>query len=127
LILLETGVVVLQKTKYLGHIYYYELQKVLDGIQELMKNLWSIIDNPNIVVKEKMKAIKLVLYCYNMRFSLIDCEPLVNDFFNREEKVKSDTDANKLSEEEITRQERALEYHLKNGKHKKKFGKSEIY
>jgi predicted transcriptional regulator len=108
------------KTKYLGHIYYYELQNGLDGIQELMKNLWLIIDNPNIGVKEKMKAIKLVLYCYNMRFSLIDCEPLVNDFFNREKKVKSDTEANKLREEEITRQEkaleRALEDHLKNEK-----------
>jgi len=55
-----------------------------------------------------------------MRFSLIDCEPLVSDFFNREKKVKSDTEANKLREEEITRREksleRALEDHLKDEK-----------
>ena len=38
----------------------YELQNGLDGIQELMKNLWLIIDNPKIGVKEKMKATKLV-------------------------------------------------------------------
>lgn len=75
------------KTKHLGYLYYYELGNGLDGIQELMKNLWSIIiDNPKIRVKEKMKGIKLVLYCYNMRFSLIDSEPLVNDFFTREKK-----------------------------------------
>jgi predicted transcriptional regulator len=100
------------KTKVLGHLYYYELQNGLDGIQELLKSLWLIIDNPKIEVKEKMKAIKLVLYCYNMRFSLIDSEPLVNDFFNREKKVKSDTEANKLREEEIARREKALEAYL---------------
>ena len=74
------------KTKHLGYLYYYELQNGLDGIQELMKSLWLVIDNPKIGVKEKMKAIKLILHCYNMRFSLIDSEPLVNDFFNREKK-----------------------------------------
>jgi hypothetical protein len=58
----------------------------LDGIGELMKNLWLIIDNQKIEVKEKLKAIKLMLYCYNMQFSLIDCEPLIKDFFNCEEK-----------------------------------------
>jgi hypothetical protein len=36
------------KTKYLGHIYYYERQNSLDGVGELMKNLWLIIDNPKI-------------------------------------------------------------------------------
>jgi hypothetical protein len=108
------------KIKDVGHLYYYELQNGLDGIQELMKNLWLIIDNPKIGVKEKMKAIKLMLYCYNMRYALINCEPLLNDFFKREEKVKSDTEAITQTEEEITRKEkaleRALEDHLKNGK-----------
>ena len=108
------------KTKDIAYRYYHEQQNGLDGVQELIKNLWSIIDNPKIEVKEKMKAIKLMLYCYNMRYSLINCEPLVNYFFNHEKKVKSDTEANKLREEEIIRKEkaleRALEDHLKNGK-----------
>jgi hypothetical protein len=52
----------------------------LDGVGELMKNLWMIIDNPKIGVKEKMKATKLLPYCYNMRFGLIDAKPRVNDF-----------------------------------------------
>ena len=85
-----------------------------------MKNLWAIIDNPKIGVKEKMNAIKLMLYCYNMRYSLIDCEPFVNDFFNRAKKVKGDEEANKLREEEISRKEKtlekALEHYLKNEK-----------
>jgi hypothetical protein len=45
-----------------------------------------IIDNQKIEAKEKMKVIKLILYCYNMRFGLIDAGPLVNDFFNHEKK-----------------------------------------
>jgi hypothetical protein len=64
-----------------------------------MKNLWLIIDNnPKIEVKEKMKGIKLMLYCYNMRFSLLNSEPLIKDFFNREEKVKSDKEVNTIRE-----------------------------
>jgi hypothetical protein len=108
------------KTKDLSHLYYYELQNGLDGVGELMKNLWLLIDNPKIEVKEKMKAIKLILYCYRMRFSLIDCEPLIKDFYNHAEKVKSDKEANTIREEEINRREkaleRALEDHLKNEK-----------
>jgi hypothetical protein len=69
----------------------------LDGIQELIKNLWLLIDNPKIGVREKMKAIKIVLYCYNMRFGLIDAEPLIKKFSDREEKVKSDMGSFKYS------------------------------
>ena len=43
------------KTKDLSHLYCFELQNGLDGVQELMKNLWFIIDNPKIEVKERMK------------------------------------------------------------------------
>jgi hypothetical protein len=39
-----------------------------------------------------------------------------NDFFNREGKVKSDKEGNRQREEEISRREKALEDHLKNGK-----------
>jgi hypothetical protein len=76
------------KTKDVAHLYYYELQNGLDGVGELMKNLWLLIDNPKIEVKEKMKGIKLMLYCYNIRFKLIECEPLIKKFFDREQKVK---------------------------------------
>jgi predicted transcriptional regulator len=43
---------------------YYEQQNALDGVGELMKNLWLIIDNPKTEVKERMKAISLMLNCY---------------------------------------------------------------
>ena len=101
-----------EKRKNLPYRYYFEQQNALDGVGELMKNLWMIIDNPKIEVKEKIKAIKLTLYCYNMRFSLIECELLIKDFYNYAEKVKSDKETNKVREEEITRREKALQDYL---------------
>jgi predicted transcriptional regulator len=52
------------KRKNLAYRYYYEQQNCLDGVQELMKNLWLIIDSPRIVVKEQMKAMNLIMQCY---------------------------------------------------------------
>ena len=85
-----------------------------------MKNLWLIIDNPKIEAKEKIKAMNLMLDCYYMRLKLIDSEVLVKDFYEHAKKVKSDEEALRLREQEISRKEKALEkvleYHLKNGK-----------
>jgi hypothetical protein len=75
-----------------------------------------IIDNPKIEVKEKMKAINLMMQCYYMRFKLVDSEVLVKDFYNHAKKVKSDEDALRIREQEISRREKALEEHLKNEK-----------
>jgi predicted transcriptional regulator len=50
----------------------YEQQNGLDGVGELMKNLWLIIDNPKIEVKERMKDMKLIMQCYYMRSKLLN-------------------------------------------------------
>ena len=47
----------------------YEQQNGLDGVRELMKNLWLIIDNPKIEVKERIKAMKLMLQCQYMQLN----------------------------------------------------------
>ena len=44
------------KRKNLAHIMYRERQNSLDGIGELMKNLWLIMDNPKINFKEKERS-----------------------------------------------------------------------
>ena len=55
-----------------------------------------------------------------MQFGLLDAEPLIKKFFDREEKVKSDEETLRIREEEIARREQALEKalddHLKNEK-----------
>ena len=58
----------------LAHRMSYEQQKGLDGLEELMKNLWLIIDNPKIQVKEKINAMKLMLQSQYMRLKLVDSE-----------------------------------------------------
>ena len=60
------------KRKNLAYRYYFEQQNALDGVGELMKNLWLIIDNPKIEVKERMKAMNLMMQCHIMRLKLVD-------------------------------------------------------
>jgi hypothetical protein len=79
-----------------------------------------IIDNPKIEAKEKIKAMNLMLHCHYMRLKLVDSEVLVKDFYEHAKKVKSDEEALRLREQEISRREkslgRELEDHLKNQK-----------
>ena len=70
-----------EKRKNLAHRYYYEQQNALDGVVEMTKNLWMIIDNPKIEVKEKMKAMNLMMQCNIVRLKLVDSEVLVKDFY----------------------------------------------
>jgi hypothetical protein len=62
----------------------------------------------------------LMLHCYYMRLKLVDSEVLVKDFYEHAKKVKSDEEALRLREQEISRKENALEKesedHLKNQK-----------
>jgi hypothetical protein len=96
----------------------YEQHNGLDDVGELMKNLWLIIDNPKIEVKERMKAVKLMLQCQYMRLKLVDSEAFMKQFYDDSDKVKRDQEANTLREQEISRREieleKLLEYHLKN-------------
>jgi hypothetical protein len=79
--------------------------------------LWLIIDNPKIEVKERMKAMNLIMHCYYMRSKLlIDSEAFNKEFLDYTKKVESDEEALRVREQEISRRERALEDHLKNGK-----------
>ena len=92
----------------------------MDGVQEVMKNLWLIIDNPKIEVKERMKAMNLIIQCYYMRSKLIDSEAFNKEFLDYTKKVESDEEALIIREQEVSRREksleRALEDHLKNQK-----------
>jgi hypothetical protein len=98
---------------------YYEQQNTLDGVGELMKHLWLILDNPKIEVKDRMKAMNLKLHCYNMWFRLKALEYL-SEFSDYTDKGKTDDAANIIREQEISRREkaseRALEDYLKNEK-----------
>jgi predicted transcriptional regulator len=101
-----------EKRKNLPYRYYFEQQNALDGVGELMKNLWLIIDNPKIEVKERMKAMNLIMHCYYMRSKLLKSEAINKEFLDYIEKVKRDEEHNRLREQEISRKEKALQDYL---------------
>jgi hypothetical protein len=109
-----------EKGKNLPYRYYYEQQNALDAVGELMKNLWLIIDNPRIQVKEKINTMKLMLQCQYMRLKLVDSKAFIKQFYDRSDKVRRNEEDNRLREQEISRREealeRALDEHLKNEK-----------
>jgi predicted transcriptional regulator len=105
----NTGV---EKRKNLAYRYYFEQQNALDGVGELMKNLWLIIDNPKIEVKERMKAMNLIMDCYYMRSKLLKSEAINKEFLDYTDKVKRDEENNRLREQEISRREKALQDYL---------------
>jgi hypothetical protein len=113
LILLENRIIQPQKEKPCISLYY-EQQNCLDGVQELMKNLWLIIDNPKIEVKERMKAMNLIMHCYYMRSKLIDSEAFIKEFLDYTKKVQRDEEALRIREQEISRREKSLERELKD-------------
>ena len=103
-----------EKRKNLAYPYYFEQQNALDGVGELMKNLWLIIDNPKIEVKERMKAMNLIMDCYYMRSKLLKSEAINKEFLDYTEKVQSDEEALRIREQEVSRREKSLERALED-------------
>ena len=53
-----------------------------------MKNLWLVIDNSKIEVKERMRAMKLIMQCYYMRSKLLNSEAFNKEFLDYTKEVK---------------------------------------
>jgi cobyric acid synthase len=70
------------------------------------------MDNPKIEVKERMKAMNLIMHCYYMRSKLLNSEAFNKEFLDYTKKVQSDEEANKVREQEISRREKALQDYL---------------
>jgi hypothetical protein len=56
-----------------------------------------------------MKAMNLIMQCYYMRSKLIDSEAFNKEFLDYTKKVKSDEEARRIREQEISRREKSLE------------------
>lgn len=81
-------------------------------VRELMKNLWKTIDDPRVQVKERTKAMKLMLECYNIRFQIIDSQTATKEFMEYPEKVKIDEQINAKVDQELERREKVLQHYL---------------
>jgi predicted transcriptional regulator len=98
-----------KRQKRYGSELFLELQNSLAGLAELIKKLWITVDHSKTDDKERMKAISLILQCYNRRFELLKLEPQVND-------VNNYIDAVKKAEKDISRREKALQAYLEGRK-----------
>jgi tetratricopeptide (TPR) repeat protein len=98
--------------KEFGKRLFFEQLNTLDGVGELMKNLWRTIDDPRVRVKERMRAMKLMLECYKVRFQLIHSQSSTKEFMEYVEKVKADEQINARVDQELARRERVLQDYL---------------
>jgi hypothetical protein len=53
---------------------YFELKNTLAGLTELVKKSWTIVDDSKAGKKERIKAMSLILQCYNKRLEFLILE-----------------------------------------------------
>jgi predicted transcriptional regulator len=88
-----------------GNEFFLNLQNTLAGLTEIIKKSWTIVDDPNADQKERMKAMSIILQCYDKRLDLLNSEPTVDAIREYIETVKK-------AEKEISRREKALQAYL---------------
>jgi hypothetical protein len=81
----------------------------LAGLTEIIKKSWTIVDDPQVDQKERMKAMSIILQCYDKRLDLLNSEPTVDAVREYIERVKK-------AEKEISRREKALQVYLEERK-----------
>jgi hypothetical protein len=94
-----------KRQKKYGSELLIEVQNTLAGLAELIKKLWTSVDDPKTELREKMKAISFIMQCYNKRLELLNFEPHVND-------LKTYIDSVREAQKDITRREKALQAFL---------------
>jgi predicted transcriptional regulator len=98
-----------KRQKKYGSELLLEVQNTLAGLAELIKKLWTAVDDPKTELKEKMKAISFIMQCYNKRLELLNFEPQAND-------LKQYIDTVKQAEKEVLKREEALQAFVKEHK-----------
>ena len=92
-----------------GNEFFLNLQYTLAGLTEIIKKSWTIVDDTQADQKERMKAMSIILQCYDKRLDLLNSEPTIDAVREYIERVKK-------AEEEISRREKALKAYLEERK-----------
>jgi predicted transcriptional regulator len=98
-----------KRQKKYGNELVLEVQNTLAGLGELIKKSWTIVDDSKTEHRERMKAISLIMQCYDKRLELLSLEPQVNNL-----KEYIDNVMNK--ERELSAKEKILEAHREGRK-----------
>jgi predicted transcriptional regulator len=98
-----------KRQKKYGNELVLEVQNTMAGLGELIKKAWTIVDDSKTKHRERMKAISLIMQCYNKRLELLSLEPQVNN-------LKEYIDNIMKKERELSTKEKILEAHREGRK-----------
>ena len=69
-----------KNTENYGEHLFEVYRNNLQGLDEMIKKLWTIVDSPKTDSKEKIKAITLIGQYYRERFELVRSEPKLIEY-----------------------------------------------
>lgn len=98
-----------KRQKKHGNELFLELRNTLAGLSELIKKSWAIVDDVKTEHNVKIKAMSLIVQCYNEKLNLLELEPEVN---NNDEYI----DNIMAKEKELLLKEKMLEAHREGTK-----------
>lgn len=98
-----------KRQKKYGNQVFLELQNTISGLSEIIKKSWMIADDIKTNHKERMKAMSLIMQCYDKKFELLSLEPEINNYNEYIDNVMK-------KENELSIKEKILEAHRKGTK-----------
>jgi hypothetical protein len=98
-----------KRKKQYGNELFQEYRNTLAGLNELVKMMWTIIDDPKSHRKEKLKAASLIVQCSDKRFNLLKIDPQLRELEQYTESVIK-------KEQELDVKEKILEAHREGTK-----------
>jgi predicted transcriptional regulator len=98
-----------KRQKKYGNELVLDVQNTMAGLGELIKKSWTIVDDSKTEHRERMKAISLIMQCYDKRLELLNLEPQVNN-------LKEYIDNVMKKERELSAKEKVLEAHREGRK-----------
>ncbi len=69
-----------RRQKKHGDELFLELRNTVAGLSELVKKSWTIVDDAKTDYKERMKAMSLIMQCYDKKLELLNLEPEINNY-----------------------------------------------
>ena len=64
-----------KRNKHYGTELFQAYHNIIAGLNEIVKNMWTIIDDPKSDQKEKLKAASVIVGCSDKRFNLLKIDP----------------------------------------------------
>jgi hypothetical protein len=91
-----------KRNKHYGNELFQAYHNTLAGLNEIVKKMWTIIDDSKSDQKEKLKAASLIIECSDKRFNLLKIDPQLHE-------LQQYTDSIIKKEKQLNAKEKILE------------------